>query len=150
MRTVSGLRVRVNVRVEVFDQATGRRARAWHAHNLTVDVGLNLLRDLLYGDPPDPITACAVGTSGAAPAAGQTALLAEVFRGVLAQRTKSAKTLTIRFALSSQQANGVTIREAGLFTTGGIMFARVTPEEYAKTVAQSVLYTWTISLEASD
>jgi len=138
----------LNVVVELRDVRTGKLVRRFAAHNLAVDAGLNLLRDGLFGDAGTQITHCALGTSSAVPAAGQTALGSEVFRNVLAQRTKGNKTLALRFSLASGEANEQLIREAGLFTAGNVMYARVTPEEYYKTSAQSVLYTWTLSWTA--
>ena len=139
----------VNVHVEVFDAATGRRVReSWH-HNRVVDVGLNKLRDVLYGDAGTQVTHGAVGTSNTPPAASDAGLEAEVFRDVVAQRAKGDKSLQVRFVLGSQHANGTTLREAGLFLSDGTLYARVLPAAVAKTDSQSVLYTWTLSFEAT-
>ena len=140
------LAARVNVCVETVDARTGRLLSRSRRHNLVVDVGLDLLRDLVYGDA-ETLTHGAVGTDATAPAAGDVALGAEVFRDQIAQRTKQSGALVIKFVLGSQQANGETLREAGLFNaaSAGTMYARVTPEELAKTDAILVVYTWTLS-----
>jgi len=148
MRHEAPVSARVNVHVEVFDVATGRRVReSWH-HNRVVDAGLNKLRDVLFGDAGIQITHGAVGTSDTPPAAGDAGLEAEVFRDVVAQRAKGDKALQVRFVLGSQHANGANLREAGLFLADGTLYARVLPAPVAKTDAQSVLFTWTLSFEA--
>lgn len=141
----------VNVLVETVDARSGRvLSRDWR-HNLVVDAGLNKLRDLLFGDQLAGITHGAVGTLVTAPAAADVALGAEVFRDVLAQRLKVSKALTLKLVLGSQQGNGNTLREAGLFdaAAGGTMYARVTPAEVIKTDAILVIYTWTASFQAA-
>lgn len=138
----------VNVHVEVIDLASGRCVQeSWH-HNRVVDAGLNALRDVLFGDAGIQVTHGAVGASNTPAAAGDTGLEAEVFRDVVAQRAKGDKALQVRFVLGSQHANGVTLREAGLFLQDGRLYARVLPAAVTKTALQSVLYTWTLSFEA--
>jgi hypothetical protein len=136
---------RVNVCVEVLDVATGAVvSRTWR-HNRVVNSGLDLLRNALAGDAGVELTHGAVGTGASTPAAAQAALDTEVFRDLVASKRKTAQTLTVRFVLGSQHANGVTLTEAGLFTAAGTMYARVTPDPVAKTATQSVIYTWTCS-----
>jgi hypothetical protein len=137
---------RANVRVDVLEACTGRLLSRRRRHNMVVDAGLDLVRDLVYGDGVT-LSHGAVGTDATAPAAGQTALGLEVFRDLIGQRTKQTAGLVIKFVLGSQQGNGNVLREAGLFNAaaGGTMYARVTPEEIAKTDAILVIYTWTLS-----
>jgi hypothetical protein len=144
------IRARVNVCVETADARTGRvLSRAWR-HNLVVDAGLDLLRDLVYGDV-GTLTHGAVGTAVTAPAAGDVALGAEVFRDLISQRTKQTAGMLVKFVVGSQSGNGLIFREAGLFTaaSGGTMYARVVTEEVAKTDAVLVIYTWTLSFGAA-
>lgn len=151
-RIVPGAPVRtiVNVRLDVMDVRSGRLRRRIQAHNRAVDVGLTMLRDHIYGDTVATVSHCAVGSDGTAPAAGDTALGTEVLRGELLQRTKGTASLTLTFLVGSQQANGETLREWGLLTaaSGGLLYARVTPEEVVKTIAVQVLCTWTLSWAA--
>ena len=137
---------RANVLVETRDARTGRLLSRNSRHNLVVSAGLDLLRDLVYGGAVT-MSHGAVGTDATAPAAGQVALGAEVFRDQISQRTKAAASLVIKFVVGSQQANSQTLREAGLFNaaSGGTMYARVTPDPVSKTDAILVVYTWTLS-----
>lgn len=110
---------------------------------LLSDAALDLMRDLVY----DAVTHGAVGTSDAALGGAQTALDAEVFRDSLAAKTKQSKALVLKLVLGSQQANGQTLLEIGVFDalSGGVMHARGLPTEVEKTSSVSVLYTVTIS-----
>jgi hypothetical protein len=145
----AGVLARANVRIDQIDARTGRLLSRGRRHNLVVDAGLDLLRDLVYGDAAVPSHG-AVGTDNTAPAAGDVALGAEVFRDQISQRTKQAAGLVIKFVVGSQQANGLTLREAGLFNaaSSGIMYARATPDQVVKSDAILVIYTWTLSFAA--
>lgn len=150
MRITGSVATRVNVCVESVDARTGEvLARRWK-HNLVVAAGLNILRDLIYGDGTT-LTHGAVGTDNTAAAAGDVALGSEAFRDVISQRTKGEGGLTLKFVVGSQSANGLTLREAGLFNaaSGGSLYARVIPEAVEKTDAILVIYTWGITFEAA-
>ncbi len=150
MRLPAPVGARVNVCVETVDARTGRILRRSWRHNLVVDAGLALLRDLVFGGGTT-VSHGGVGTDNTAPAAGNVTLGAEVFRDVISQRTKVGASLTLKFVVGSQNANGSTLREAGLFNAGaaGTMYARVTPEEVVKTDAILVIYTWSLSWVAA-
>jgi hypothetical protein len=145
---------RVNVCVETVDARTARVLhRSWR-HNLVVDAGLALLRDVLAGDAAT-ISHGAVGTDGTAPAAADEALGGEVFRDLISQTSPQGGGATpyglvVKFVVGSQFANGNTLREAGLFNaaSGGAMYARVIPEAIVKTDAILVIYTWTLTFAA--
>jgi hypothetical protein len=146
---MSGVLARANVCMEARDARTGRVvSRSWR-HNLVMAAGLDLLRDIVYGGT-ETLSHGAVGTDATAPAAGQVALGAQILRDLISQRTKQPAALTIKFVVGSQQANGSTLREAGLFNAavGGSMYARATPDELVKTDAILVVYTWTLSFSA--
>jgi hypothetical protein len=143
---VHGARVRVreNVVIEVRDRR-GRCLRRERRTNLVTTAGLNLLRDLLDASQ-GPITHFAVGTSGTAPASGNTALGAEVYRNVVSQRDKPANGQIVhRCFVPTTAANGSTLREAGLFNaaSGGSLFSRIVYSDIVKTNSISVTITWT-------
>ncbi len=145
---------RANVCVETVDARTGAvLTRTWR-HNLVVEAGLLLLRDLLYGDGV-ALTHGAVGTDSTPPAAEDTELGSEVFRDLIATKTKLGGApqepgLSIRFIVGSQFANGHVLREAGLFNAAvaGSLYARVIPEAVTKTDAILVIYTWSVTFRA--
>jgi len=136
--------VKENVLTEVRDALTNRLLRAIATENLVVDAGLNQLRDLLDATNTS-ITYFAVGTSSTAPANGQTALVAEVYRNTVTQRVKASAAMTQRCFVASTAANGNTLREAGLFnaSAAGTMFSRVTHDDIIKTISITVTHAWT-------
>lgn len=153
-RLSANVGVGVNVCIETWDVRTGRLLRRQWKHNLVTDAGLTMNRDRMLGiadQLPVPLSHCAVGTDATAAAAGDTALGDEVFRDVFAQTVTGSKLVTYKVVIGSQQANGNVLREWGLFNAAaeGICYARVTPEEVAKSVDVQVIATWTSSWAAA-
>lgn len=138
---------RANVTIEVREAATGRLVHREERHNMAVLAGRNLIRDALAGDAVTGLTHFAVGTGSAAVTATDTALGAEVLRLPIQTKTKDAAKLQIMQYLSSTQANGNTLTEAGLFNdpAAGTMYARVVHAGIVKTSALAVTYTWDLT-----
>ncbi len=77
-----------------------------------------------------------------------TALVAEVYRDVWISATATDALLELRYYLTTSEANGNTLREAGVFTEAlaGIMYARAPfAEEIAKTSDIAVHFTWSLN-----
>jgi hypothetical protein len=145
------LHFRHNVKILVHDAATGDLLDTITTKNLIVTTGLQQLIDLAKGDSTATISYGAVGTSATAAAAGQTSLLAEVFRGAITASNRSGVIWTITMYLSSTQANGNTLTEFGEFTAAalGVMFARITHTAIVKTSSITVTYLHTVTASAS-
>lgn len=146
------VKLAANVAITVHDAETGAILEQQEAHNLVVNAGLNLIRDLLDGDAVAGITHFAVGTGTTAVSATQTALVTQVLRDTVTSRTSNAQQLVVSYYLASGSANGNTLAEAGLFNaaSGGTMFARVKlASTIVKTASIAVTFTWTINLGAS-
>lgn len=139
---------RVNVRIEKI-RSDHVRTEAYH--NLAVDSGLNLIRDFLYGDAVSGLERFALGTGTGQVQAADAKLENEVFRDQLTKVTKTDKGLEIKYYLSSTDANGYAISEAGLFANGatdmpdsGTLYARVTFPAEEKMGAEAWNFTWTL------
>ncbi len=143
---------RVNVTIEQVDAVTGRLLARERVHNLVTLAGRNLARDLLVGDATATLTHFALGTGTTSVVAGDTALETEVYRDVITQTSTSDGEVEVKQYLSSTEANGSSLSEAGLLTasTGGVLFARVTYTPIAKTSSIAVSFTWTVTIGASD
>jgi len=147
-RATQGLRLRVNLTVDVHDAVTGQLRSRQQMHNLVVTAGRNLVRDLLKGDSSAILTHLALGTGTTAVAAADTTLDTEVFRDALTSLTAGASTLTCTYYLATGSANGNTLAEAGLLTaaSGGTLYARaLLASTIAKTAAISVTFAWTLA-----
>lgn len=139
---------RINVGIAEWDARTGALIGHQVQHNLAVTAGRNLIRDLLAGDAVAGLTHFALGTSGTAVQASDTALGVEVHRDIFTTTTKDSAKLTIEYFLSSVSANGYTLREAGLFNDGtaGSMYARVVlSNPIEKNASKSLTFTWELT-----
>jgi len=148
MREVVGYQV--NVTIEKRDVNAGKVREVVRVHNRVTDVGLNAIRDFLAGDSVMAPSHFALGTGTTDPASGDVSLETEVFRDVLTQITKAGPGLVqYKYYLSSQDANGHTLAEAGLFNAaaGGDLYARVTFPADEKTNAEAWTITWDIQGE---
>lgn len=135
-----------NVRIDVHNR--GRVVHRMAVENLVVLSGRNQVRDAIFGDLVLFPTHVALGTGGAGAREGDVALQDEVFRSIVTTRAKSSAAVSFKLFLTSAQANGHTLREAGLFNAPifGTLFARVVHGEIPKTASVTVLYTWTITI----
>lgn len=137
-----------NVLITARDVRTGEIIHQERQHNLIVQDGRNLLRDLLAGNTNANISHFAVGTGGTAATDSMSALQTEVYRQQITRMDGYNNQLQVRYFLASNEANGNTIREAGIFNdaTTGIMFARVTQGEIIKSENISITYIWYINI----
>lgn len=137
-----------NVLITARDVRTGEIIHQERQHNLIVQDGRNLLRDLLAGNTNANISHFAVGTGGTATTDSMSALQTEVCRQQITRMDGYNNQLQVRYFLASNEANGNTIREAGIFNdaTAGIMFAKVTQSEIIKSENISITYIWYINI----
>jgi len=140
-----------NVKIQLFDVNSNKLIREIERKNLVVTSGRNLIRDLINEASVTGVTHLAVGTGTTAVSAGDASLVTEQFRNTLTKRTPSSGSVTWSYYLSSTQANGNDLTEAGLFnaSSGGTMFARVTHAAITKTSSIAVMYSWTLNIGAS-
>lgn len=125
------------------------------AHNKVPLSGRRIIRDLIArgvvgtGQGYAP-THMAVGSDGTGEDDSDELLGAEVFRAPVSYRRPLSSGVQIQLFLSDQDANGNTLREAGMFdsVTGnsGNMFARVTFDPVVKTTSVKVVIYWTITI----
>ena len=95
--------------------------------NLVVDLSKQQLARLIGGDVTGrSLTKIGFGTSGTAPAVGNTALTGAYVNNLGAVTYPATNSVQYAFSLSTSEANGLSILEFGLFTTGNVLFARKT------------------------
>ena len=122
-------------------------------HNLVVNAGYDLVRDLLakQSDRPNPIQYIALGTGNSATTVTMTALQSQWGNRYLAMYAPDGNDHTL-FTLSqtipAHTGGTVALTESGLFTaaTGGTMFDRVTFSVINKEPADTIIITYTINL----
>lgn len=91
-------------------------------HNLIVTVGRTQLAKLLGGGYTGHITKIGVGTGSAAAADTDTGLTSGVLIDIGSVEYDTAK-VRFNFEIGTNQANGVSIREFGLFFADGTLFS---------------------------
>lgn len=119
--------------------------------NLVVTAGKGALASRLVQDTPSPFTYVAVGTGTTAPAAGDTALEAEIVDSGLArtqdttpEASGNVATISVTFNVTGAKA----VTEAGLFNAaaGGDMFCRVTFAALNLEAGDTLTWTWQITI----
>lgn len=142
---------KINVVVNQFDAKTGELLHTQKTHNLVVNTGLNLLRDALKNGTCSPLTQFAIGRSNVVVTSTQTTLQGEILKANLTSPiTVAPQQLVVFYYLTSDLANGETIREAGLFSQNNTMYARVVlPTPITKTSLVEASFTWTLNWGAS-
>lgn len=95
--------------------------------NLVVDLAKTGLARMLGSDLTNrPITQIGFGTSGTAPAAGNTALTGAYLKNHDGSTFPGAGQVSFAFSLGTSEANGMAILEFGLLTANGTLYARKT------------------------
>ena len=109
------VRILTNIKITVYDLA-GQVKEVKEFHNLITTVGLNMIRDALYGDVSDcEIKYVEVGTGNTAPALSDTALDAYLFRKAVTTTSKPANyQMTTVCYIAPEEAIGA-IEEIGWF-----------------------------------
>lgn len=141
--------VEPNLDIWVFNAQGTELLDTIRTHNLLVKTGRIKLRDLigypsLGGDGFTPAY-FALGTSSSAVADSNETLGTEVFRTAFSRRLPDGdNAIYFRTYVDSTQANGNTLREAGIFSTQalGTLWTRALFTEIVKTISISVTFSW--------
>lgn len=137
-----------NVLIQVFDSQGNLRDER-RIHNLVVTAGKNHVADALSSAPGQAaMSHMAVGTGSTAPAAGDTALGAEIDRNALTSRTDATNVVTYVGDWAAGDATNSAITEAGIFNAAaaGTMLARATFTAINKGASDTLKITWTVTL----
>lgn len=114
--------------------------------NLIVDTGRNAIMDAVLASPTlGKPTHMAVGTGAVAPAAGNTALGAEIDRNALTTKTRSGGVVTMVGDWAAGDGTNTAITEAGIFDAAstGNLHSRATFTAINKQAADTLSITWT-------
>src|SRR3990167_2505287 len=141
------------LKIKIHDAITGEIIQEIQQDNLVVTIGRNLLRDFMKNDVTVGIQQFAIGTNSTAVVIGDSQLGTEVFRSGTITYTASAETLQVEMYVTSAQANGNTIVEAGLFCDStatstantGKLYSRVVHSSIVKTSSIAITYVWVLT-----
>lgn len=136
------------VHIQLFDEH-GRLKAEEITDNLVVTTGKNHIADQLSSSPGGAaMSHMAVGTGAVAPAAGDTALGAEIDRNALTSRTDATNVVTYVGDWAAGDATNSAITEAGIFNaaSAGTMLARATFTAKDKGANDTLKITWTVTI----
>lgn len=103
----------------------GELIEVYEDNNLVVNASKQQLARLIGGDVANrSITKIGFGTSGTAPAAGNTTLTDAYVKLLGSVSYPTTDSVEYAFTLGTSEANGKAIIEFGLFTGGDVLFAR--------------------------
>lgn len=116
-------------------------------HNLVVTLGHQNMAKLIGGDAAGKkIEKIGVGTSSAPPAPENTALTGPFIKAVGGATYPDTQSVLFSFDIDNAEANGMTIREFGLFSSDNVLCARkVRTGEIIKTSAIRLVGTWKLT-----
>lgn len=137
------IQMRGHIKAEVFD-SEGNLKQTEEVHNLILTVGRNMIADRLLASPTLGVpTHMGVGTSGTAPAVGDTTITGET-RVALTSKTRSTNVVTFVGDWAAGSATG-TLQEAGLWdaASAGNLVGRATFTSIAKGASDTLKVTWT-------
>ena len=119
------------------------------SQNLVVNSGLNTIADLLRGITFErSIAMIGFGTNGDPTLPTTTSLTNPFLKLPASIAQEGIGRLEINWELGSGEAIGKDIRECGLMTENGLLFARKTRDILQKTAALTLRGTWIIQLTA--
>lgn len=137
------IKLKGRVKAELFDAAGNLKATE-EADNIITTAGRNMIADRLLAAPTlGTPTHIGVGTSGTAPAVGDTTITGES-RVALTSKTRGTNVVTYVGDWAAGVATG-TLQEAGLWdqASTGILLGRVTFTSIAKGASDTLKITWT-------
>lgn len=124
----------------------GRRViENWRDDNMIMSAARDALAQLIAGDGAGKvITAIGVGSGGDGPTPADTALAEAFTKPLLGHDYPAMGRVRFNWRLESHEANGMAIREFGLITADGTLFARKSRPAIEKADDISVEGQWTI------
>jgi hypothetical protein len=114
--------------------------------NLIVDTGRNMIMDLILASPTlTKPTHMGIGTGSTAPAAGNTALGAEIDRNALTSKNRALGVVTMIGDWAAGDGTNAAIAEAGIFdaAAAGNLHSRATFTAINKQASDTLSITWT-------
>ncbi len=130
---------------KVIEEATGKVVETFSEKNMVVLIGKTNLTKLIGGDAAGKaVTQVSVGTNGTDPALSDNAITSAFTKNIDSVSYPDASSVEFNFTILGTEANGMTIREAGLILADNTLFARKTRADFAKTSANKLVGTWII------
>lgn len=138
-----GIKLKGIFTLKIFEG--GELREEFVGNNLVVDLGRASLMALLGAGGTDRvITKIQFGTSGTPQTVADEAITSPFTKAIESVDYPEPNSVLFNFELETSEDNGVTIREFGLCSDDGTLFARITREGVDKTSALRFEGTWKI------
>lgn len=132
-----------NVKFKVY--RSGELIETTELNNLVVATGRQAVSRLLAGaSPDDHVASLAAGSNGTAPVLTDIAIT-DPFTKAIGTVSYPGNSVNFNATIEEVEANGNTIREFGLITVGGDLFARITRAAIVKDNTIRIDISWTIN-----
>lgn len=118
----------------------------WQGTNLVVNGGLEALTHALSGVAGNDVNTIGIGEGTAATAATDTSLTNTFSKTLAAILYPGTGQVTYKWEITTAEANGMTISEAGLSTSSGALFNRILIPAVTKTGTMSISGEFTITI----
>ena len=147
MNQAETIQMRGDVVIETFDQATGAAKERREVKNLVVTVGKNFIASRMVGTGSAVMSHMAIGSSGTAPANGDTTLGTELGRVALSALSASGSVVTHAATFPAGTGTGAVV-EAGIFNadSAGTMQCRTVFPVVNKGADDAMQITWTVTV----
>ena len=130
--------------MNVIDNS-GRIIETFIEKNMVVLNGKKNLTKLLGGSAAGKkVTQISVGTNGTAASLADTNITSAFTKNIDSVSYPDDSSVQFAFTIDNSEANGMTIREAGLILEDNTLFARKVRADFAKTSANKLQGLWTI------
>lgn len=139
------LSIKGQVQIRLIEN--GKLIRTIDVQNLVVTAGKLSMAKLLCGSSVTIVDGIGVGTSSAVPDLSDTALTGLVLKAIDGFTSPSSNFVEFEWSFDYTEANGITIRELGLYTDESgtpVLFSRIAIDPVAKTSALRLEGTWKI------
>lgn len=137
--------IKGQIKIVATNVKTGKVVDVFEENNLVVNGGRVAAAALINGDFTDnAVTQIGFGASGVNPALTDTDLTGKFIKDLAGGIPSGDGSIIFSFSLDEEEANGMAIQEMGLFTAGGVLFARKNRSVINKTADIRFDGTWTI------
>lgn len=137
--------IKGQIKIVATNVRTGKVVDVFEENNLVVNGGRVAAAALISGNFTNrAITTIGFGTGGSNPNLTDTDLSGKFTKALAGSTQGGDGTVVFSFSLNENEANGMAIQEMGLFTAGGVLFARKNRSVINKTADIRFDGTWTI------
>ena len=148
MKLSENISTKYNVKATARDVRTGEIVATAYGKNLLVNTGRQVIRDVIAGAARRP-NEIAIGDDDTSPGSGDTDLGNNVLQKTIDRRVQETYGIEFQVLIETSEANGTTIKEAGLFLDSTLIARALLSPAITKTALIEVTISYTCTINAS-